>query len=101
VETETIDKLFLELSHFTQAKTRRELELEAEIERLCQFKTLTEHIVRLSCDYGSRRKLGEAIGVDHAYLKRLEDGEKENPSDDVLDKLGLRKITYYREKFKI
>lgn len=30
-ETETIDKLFLELSQFTEAKTKRELELEAAL----------------------------------------------------------------------
>lgn len=33
-ETETIDRLFLELSQFSKAKTRRELELEREVERL-------------------------------------------------------------------
>jgi hypothetical protein len=31
METRTIDKLFLELSQFTQAKTGRELELEGEL----------------------------------------------------------------------
>lgn len=33
-ETETIDKLFLELSQFTTAKTKRELRLEAAL-KLC------------------------------------------------------------------
>jgi rRNA-processing protein FCF1 len=101
METETIDKLFLELSQVTNAKTRREIELEAEIERLGRVKTLTEHIVIQSLNHGSRRAYGEAIGVDHAYLKRLEDGDKENPSDEVLDKMGLRKQVYYREKITI
>lgn len=32
--TETIDKLFLELSQFTQAKTRRELDLEATLQEI-------------------------------------------------------------------
>lgn len=34
MNTETIDRLFLELSQFTTAKTRRQLELEEEITRL-------------------------------------------------------------------
>jgi len=34
VETETIDRLFLELSQFTKAKTWRELRLEARIKEL-------------------------------------------------------------------
>ena len=33
-DTETIDKLFLELSQFTQAKTKRELELQETIAKL-------------------------------------------------------------------
>lgn len=101
METETIDKLFLELSQFTNAKTRLEIELEDAIERLGKVKTLTEHIVIQSMNHGSRRAYAAAIGVDHAYLKRLEDGEKENPSDEVLDKMGLRKQVYYKEKISI
>ena len=40
METETIDKFFLELSQFTQAKTHRELNLLREIDRLrkCEAK---------------------------------------------------------------
>jgi hypothetical protein len=34
LETETIDKLFLELSQFAQAETRKELDLRKEVERL-------------------------------------------------------------------
>jgi hypothetical protein len=34
METETMDRLFLELSQFTRATTRKELEQQAEIERL-------------------------------------------------------------------
>ena len=33
-ETETIDRLFLELSQFTSATTKKELEKDKEIERL-------------------------------------------------------------------
>lgn len=34
METENIDKLFLELSQFTKAKTKRELELEAKLQQI-------------------------------------------------------------------
>ena len=35
MDTETLDKLFLELSQFTKAKTAREIELENLVEQLC------------------------------------------------------------------
>lgn len=35
----------------------------------------------------SVRELGEFAGVDHAYVYRLETGEKESPSDEVLARL--------------
>lgn len=38
METEIIDKLFLELSQFTKAKTKRELELEEEIEEVLKWR---------------------------------------------------------------
>lgn len=43
METETIDKLFLELSQFTKAKTKREIVLEDEVWEL-------KRILRLTCD---------------------------------------------------
>jgi len=40
----------------------------------------------------SRRELSKVAEVDHAYELRLESGEKENPSDETIDKLlrGLK-----------
>jgi transcriptional regulator with XRE-family HTH domain len=35
----------------------------------------------------SLRELGQLSGVDHAYIYRLETGDKEAPSEDVLNKL--------------
>jgi len=32
----------------------------------------------------SKRQLAEAIGVDHAYIIKLENGERKNPSGEVL-----------------
>lgn len=39
--------------------------------------------------YGSVRAVGNALNIDHAYLHRLSNGEKVNPSKTVLKKLGL------------
>ena len=40
----------------------------------------------------SRRELSKLAEVDHAYELRLESGEKDNPSDETIDKLlrGLK-----------
>lgn len=35
----------------------------------------------------SLRDAAQRAGVDHAYISRLETGEKESPSDEVVDKL--------------
>lgn len=44
---------------------------------------------------GSYRKVGELLGVDHAYLHRIAHGEKDNMSDEMLKKIGLRRGTFY------
>lgn len=48
---------------------------------------------RLREDRGlSLRELGQLASVDHAYIHRLENGDKESPSEDVLTRLirGLK-----------
>jgi len=35
----------------------------------------------------SFRQLGQVAGIDHAYINRLEGGEKEDPSDDIVNSL--------------
>jgi transcriptional regulator with XRE-family HTH domain len=35
----------------------------------------------------SLRELAQLAGIDHAYIYRLETGDKESPSEDVLSKL--------------
>lgn len=57
--------------------------------------TLSERISELFSEHGSMRLAAEAIGLDHAYLYRLCAGTKENPSDETLGKLGLRKVVIY------
>lgn len=42
--------------------------------------------------WGSYRKLAAILGCDHAYLYCLSTGKKDNPSPELLAKLGLRRI---------
>lgn len=45
--------------------------------------------------YGSLREVGASIGIDAGYLQRLRSGEKVNPSDATLARLGLRRVVTY------
>lgn len=47
--------------------------------------------------YDSLRDAGKKLGMCHVYLHRLATGEKTNPSEDALRKLGITRavrITY-------
>lgn len=48
-----------------------------------------QRIDELADIYGSVRAVGKALKIDHAYLHRLANGEKQHPSKVVLKKLGL------------
>ena len=53
----------------------------------------------LAKQHGSLRAAARVLQIDHAYLWRLQQGEKNDPSEDVLRKLELRRIvrvTYVR-----
>lgn len=80
-ETETIDRLFLELSQFTKAKTGREIELEkASVTRpLSQTESsllidslglLHDRIVG-SVHQATIRKLVDLIGDDKVVIRQL------------------------------
>jgi hypothetical protein len=45
--------------------------------------------------HGGLRPAGRAMGIDPAYLKRLKDGAKRDPSDELLRKLGLKREVSY------
>lgn len=47
-------------------------------------------------EHGSLRAAAKALSIDPGYMSRLKNGEKTNPSDDVLAALGLERITMYR-----
>lgn len=56
---------------------------------------LTKTVEAVIEKHGGVRATAKAIGVDAGYLTRLRDGEKTNPSDIVLRKLGLREVKLY------
>lgn len=51
--------------------------------------TMGQYLDLLVDKYGSIRNVADKVGIDHAYLHRLRTGEKDNPSDETLKKLGL------------
>ena len=61
--------------------------------------TLNARIAQLVRRHGSLRAVGAVLGIDYAYLFRLKQGQKNNPSPKLLRKLGLRKveIVYYEK----
>ena len=59
--------------------------------------TLQIYCMAKALEFGSFRAAGEHLGIDHAYLHRLANGANDNPSDEVLAKLGLmaeRRVIY-------
>lgn len=57
--------------------------------------TLQQRVAELIHKYGTLRAAARAIQVDASYLSRLEHGEKDNPSDLTLRRMGLREITSF------
>ena len=49
-------------------------------------------IQELAKQHGSLRAAARVLDIDHAYLWRLQQGEKIAPGAYVLKKLGLRRI---------
>lgn len=49
-------------------------------------------LLRMGC---SLRHMADMLGIDAGYLSRLRSGEKTEPSEEVLRKLGLRRVVYY------
>jgi transcriptional regulator with XRE-family HTH domain len=57
--------------------------------------SLQSRIESLIKQHDGVRAAGAATGIDPPYLWRLLRGEKTNPSDETLAKLGLRKKVSY------
>lgn len=58
--------------------------------------TLTKCIQWLILKHGSLRAVARNTGVDVAYLSRMMSGEKFQPSDETLAKLGISRNIEYR-----
>lgn len=56
---------------------------------------LQQRITELATHHGSIRAAARVLMVDHTYLYRLSTGEKDNPDDDLLRKLKLRRVVAY------
>ena len=48
--------------------------------------------------HGGVRAASRATGIDAGYISRLLNREKDNPSQDTLDALGLRAVPLYSVK---
>lgn len=46
-------------------------------------------------DVDTYRELGQKLGIDFGYLHHLANGTKTNPSDTILQKLGMKKVVTY------
>lgn len=58
--------------------------------------TIPNAVQSLVDRHGSLRAAARVIGVNYAYLSRLRNSQKIDPSDEVLRKIGLRRITVYQ-----
>lgn len=60
--------------------------------------TASQRVAELVAEHGSLRKAGAAVGIDHAFLWKISNGQK-LAKGDTLARLGLREtvtITYER-----
>lgn len=53
-------------------------------------------IEQLISHHGTLRGVSRETKIDIAYLHRLYKGDMSNPSDEILEKLGLIKVVDYR-----
>lgn len=56
---------------------------------------LAGRIDEIAALFGSLREAADILQIDAGYLSRLRSGEKTEPSDEVLRKLGLRRVVSY------
>ena len=58
---------------------------------------IQQQVIELVEKHGSFRALARTVHVDVGYLHRLATGEKIQPGDSILRRLGLRRITHYEK----
>lgn len=59
---------------------------------------LERAIDKLAKQHGGLRALARSTGVSVSYLCRLRNGTKDAPSDETLERLGLRRVVVYLPK---
>lgn len=59
---------------------------------------IQQAIQALERKHGTLRAAARAVKLDVAYMHRLKTGEKENPGDQILRKLGLVKSVTYESR---
>jgi siroheme synthase (precorrin-2 oxidase/ferrochelatase) len=57
--------------------------------------TLRERIDELIAQHGTLRATARVLMTDCGYLHRLRSGEKTEPGDPLLRRMGLREVTRY------
>ena len=60
------------------------------------MKTLAQCVLQAAVNHKSLRALARDTGLDVSYLSRLASGEKTNPTDETLEKLGIERVVTYR-----
>lgn len=58
--------------------------------------TLQRRITQLVKQYGSLRAVAREFEIDAGYLSRLASGEKKDPGEVVIRRLGLRRVVTYK-----
>ena len=58
--------------------------------------TLQERVRELEQQHGGLRAAARAIQIEPSYLCRLGTGEKAQPSEAILRRLGLRRVVTYK-----
>lgn len=59
---------------------------------------IRRHVKALIKKWGNCRQAALRSGIDYKYMYSLRRGEKTNPGDAILRKLGLRRVTYIEER---
>jgi hypothetical protein len=62
---------------------------------MADFVTLRERIDELIAQHGTLRATARVLMTDCSYLHRLRSGEKTEPGDPLLRRMGLREVRGY------
>ena len=55
-------------------------------------------VEELIMEFSGLRRAARLLNIDPAYLHRLRMGQKKNPSQFILSKLGLRRVVSYERR---